>query len=72
MTTTKLPEYDQLPIHSKYPPKTAWGLWGDDDDLGTLNLLTEERVMNVSRLHPSIVLIFLGIKIYSTWHAIPS
>ncbi|KAG0744526.1 hypothetical protein G6F57_009580 [Rhizopus arrhizus] len=49
MTTTKLPEYDQLPIHSKYPPKTAWGLWGDDDDLGTLNLLTEERASKYIR-----------------------
>lgn len=44
----QLPSYDQLPIDPKYPPKTAWGLWGQDDNYGTLNLLTEERVANVS------------------------
>jgi hypothetical protein len=43
----KLPTYEQLPIDSKYPPKTAWGLWGKEDNYGTLNLLTEERVANV-------------------------
>ena len=45
-----LPTYDQLPIDKKYPPKTAWGVWGDDDNYGTLNLLTEERVLSVSLL----------------------
>ncbi|OBZ85520.1 hypothetical protein A0J61_06436 [Choanephora cucurbitarum] len=44
-----LPTYDQLPIDKKYPPKTAWGVWGDDDNYGTLNLLTEERVLSASR-----------------------
>ncbi|RCI06192.1 hypothetical protein CU098_013745, partial [Rhizopus stolonifer] len=44
-----LPTYDQLPIDPKYPPKTAWGLWGEDDDYGTLNLLTEERVAKASK-----------------------
>ncbi|KAI8387037.1 putative cyclase-domain-containing protein [Blakeslea trispora] len=44
-----LPTYDQLPIDKQYPPKTAWGLWGKDDNYGTLNLLTEERVLNASK-----------------------
>jgi hypothetical protein len=43
----QLPTFDELPIDSKYPEKTAWGLWGEEDNLGTLNLLTEERVANV-------------------------
>jgi hypothetical protein len=43
----KLPTYNELPIDNKYPPKTAWGLWGEEDNYGTLNLLTEERVANV-------------------------
>lgn len=46
-TTTTIPSFDQLPIDPKYPPQTAWGVWGEEDDLGTLNLLTEERVANV-------------------------
>jgi hypothetical protein len=48
MTGSKLPTYDELPIDSKYPPHTAWGLWGEDDNYGTLNLLTEETVAKVS------------------------
>lgn len=42
-----LPTFDQLPISPEYPPHTAWGVWGKEDNLGTLNLLTEERVANV-------------------------
>lgn len=40
----KLPDYDQLPIRSGAPPGSAWGVFGEDDELGTLNLLTPERV----------------------------
>ena len=35
-----LPSYRELPIREGLPPKSAWGLFGDDDQLGTLNLLT--------------------------------
>ncbi|CAO3678694.1 hypothetical protein G6F70_006901 [Rhizopus microsporus] len=49
MANNKLPSYDELPIDSKYPDHTAWGLWGDDDNLGTLNLLTEERIANAAK-----------------------
>ncbi|KAG0170837.1 hypothetical protein DFQ28_001489 [Apophysomyces sp. BC1034] len=47
----KLPSYaDLCDPHRRsslglYGPKgTAWGLWGKDDELGTLNLLTEDRI----------------------------
>jgi kynurenine formamidase len=40
----KLPDYDQLPIRKDAPAGSAWGVFGDDDELGTLNLLTPERV----------------------------
>lgn len=43
-----IPTYDQLPINPKYPKGTAWGVWGENDNLGTLNFLTPERVANVS------------------------
>ncbi|KAG1314861.1 hypothetical protein G6F64_001124 [Rhizopus arrhizus] len=49
MTGSKLPTYDELPIDSKYPPHTAWGLWGKDDNYGTLNLLTEETVAKAAK-----------------------
>jgi kynurenine formamidase len=39
-----LPSYDQLPIREGAPAGAAWGVFGDDDQLGTINLLTPERV----------------------------
>ncbi|MGO4317852.1 cyclase family protein [Agrobacterium sp. MCAB5] len=39
-----LPKYHQLPIDPSKPPRSAWGLWGDEDQLGSLNLLGEEQV----------------------------
>lgn len=37
-----LPSYDELPIREGLPPRSSWGLWGEDDELGTINLLTQE------------------------------
>jgi hypothetical protein len=39
-----LPSYDELPVREGLPAGSSWGLWGDDDRLGCLNLLTPERV----------------------------
>ncbi|MEX0683770.1 MAG: cyclase family protein [Dehalococcoidia bacterium] len=47
---SELPSYDQLPVTSGAPPRSAWGLWGDDDELGCLNLLTPERVADAAKL----------------------
>ncbi|KAF2500605.1 hypothetical protein BU16DRAFT_602621 [Lophium mytilinum] len=38
------PSFDQLPLRKGDPPYSAWGLYGLDDQLGTLNLLTPEVV----------------------------
>jgi len=38
------PTFDQLPLQPDHPRRSAWGLWGADDQLGTLNLLDEESV----------------------------
>lgn len=38
----RLPRYDELPRRGGVP--CSWGLWGDTDALGTLNLLDEARV----------------------------
>lgn len=40
-----LPTYDQLPVSADQPPGSSWGLWGDHDVFGCLNLLTPERVL---------------------------
>jgi kynurenine formamidase len=45
-----LPSFDELPVTPGAPPHSAWGLWGDQDELGTLNLLTPERVATAARL----------------------
>jgi hypothetical protein len=42
-TTERLPAFDELPVKPGFPPHSAWGVFGDDDEIGTLNLLTPER-----------------------------
>jgi kynurenine formamidase len=46
----ELPNYDQLPIAAGKPPHSAWGVWGDDDEVGAINLLTPERVRDAAAL----------------------
>lgn len=46
----RLPTYRELPIKQGAPPGSSWGLWGDDDQLGTLNLLTDERTRKAAAL----------------------
>ena len=45
----EVPSYDQLPISEGAPNGAAWGVFGDDDQLGTVNLLTPDRVMQAAR-----------------------
>lgn len=45
-----LPTFAELPIKPDYPPHSAWGVFGDDDQIGTLNLLTPERIAAAARL----------------------
>jgi kynurenine formamidase len=46
----RLPAYADLPAVKGAPPHSAWGLWGAEDQLGTLNLLTAERIAAAARL----------------------
>lgn len=39
-----IPSFDDLPLREGDPPHSAWGLYGDHDELGTLNRLTDARV----------------------------
>jgi hypothetical protein len=39
-----LPTFDKLPLRSPGPPYNAWGLWGQDDELGRLNLITPAAI----------------------------
>ncbi len=41
----KIPSYDELPVRAGAPAGAAWGVFGDEDEVGTINLLTPERVV---------------------------
>jgi hypothetical protein len=45
-----LPRYSELPIEPSKPPRSAWGVFGEDDEVGTINLLTPERVARAAQL----------------------
>jgi hypothetical protein len=37
-------DFAALPLNKKGPHGNAWGRWGPDDQLGTLNFLTDDVV----------------------------
>ena len=37
-------DFEALPLDKNGPHGNAWGRWGPDDQLGTLNLLTDDVV----------------------------
>lgn len=43
------PPFDCLPLRQNDPPFSAWGLYGDHDQLGTLNLLTPENTLAAAK-----------------------
>ncbi|KAL2844811.1 putative cyclase-domain-containing protein [Aspergillus pseudoustus] len=45
MGAQRRPGFQSLPLDPSHPPFSAWGLYGPDDELGTLNLLTEETLL---------------------------
>jgi kynurenine formamidase len=45
-----LPNFDQLPVKAGAPPESAWGVFGDDDELGCLNFLTPEHIVAAAKL----------------------
>ncbi|HEY8491533.1 MAG TPA: cyclase family protein [Dehalococcoidia bacterium] len=45
-----LPAYHQLPVREGAPAGSAWGVFGDDDQVGTVNLLTPDVVRHAAGL----------------------
>lgn len=43
------PKFDELPLKQGDPKGSAWGLWGTEDERGTLNLITEDITRAASR-----------------------
>ncbi|KAK3935722.1 putative cyclase [Diplogelasinospora grovesii] len=48
MAETKRPPFSALPLDPNGPPGNAWGLYGADDCLGALNLLTPAVVVSAA------------------------
>lgn len=46
----QLPRFDDLPVRPGAPPESSWGVFGDDDQVGTLNLVGPEQVLAAARL----------------------
>ena len=44
-----IPPFESLPLRKGDPIWSAWGLYSDTDELGTLNRLTDERVATAAR-----------------------
>jgi len=50
MIPDRLPRYRELPAVAGKPPGSAWGLFGEDDATGLLNLITPARTAAAARL----------------------
>jgi kynurenine formamidase len=48
--TAGLPAYDDLPVRPDAPEGSSWGVWGEADVLGCLNLLTPERAARAAQV----------------------
>jgi hypothetical protein len=42
MSAAQTLSFDSLPLRKDGPPGNAWGRFGDDDELGTLNFITPQ------------------------------
>ncbi|KAF6833256.1 hypothetical protein CPLU01_05607 [Colletotrichum plurivorum] len=49
MSPGHYPSFEHLPLNPAGPRGNAWGLWGSDDQIGTLNLLTDNVVANAAK-----------------------
>ncbi len=50
MNFDRLPKFDELPIKEGAPPDSNWGVFGEDDQIGCLNFLTPESIVEAARL----------------------
>lgn len=49
MLTKSRPPFTDLPLDKNGPPGNAWGLYGKDDELGALNLITPQTVQQAAQ-----------------------
>lgn len=65
-TNAKIPGYDALPGFKNFPG-CAWGVWGTEDQLGTVNLLTDAVVKAAASEE-----IKTGKSVSLNWWVVPS
>ncbi|HVN90895.1 MAG TPA: cyclase family protein [Candidatus Binataceae bacterium] len=46
----KVPKFSELPVRKGAPADSNWGVFGDDDEVGCVNFLTEEGVVQAAGL----------------------
>ncbi len=46
----KFPRFAELPVKAGAPNESSWGVFGDDDELGCLNFLSPEGIVDAARL----------------------
>lgn len=72
----QLPSYDELLARTDAPAGSSWGLWGPDDQLGALNLLTDARTADAARLVRTGTVFPLGLPLEEppqlAWRAKPA
>ncbi|MGA6972422.1 MAG: cyclase family protein [Candidatus Binatus sp.] len=49
-TPDKFPRFAELPVKAGAPKESSWGVFGDDDELGCLNFLSPEGIVDAARL----------------------
>jgi hypothetical protein len=49
MASQPHPDFNDLPLDKNGPRGNAWGLWGPDDQLGTLNYLNDDVISQAAR-----------------------
>ncbi|KAH8908593.1 hypothetical protein BR93DRAFT_944186 [Coniochaeta sp. PMI_546] len=57
-----IPPFKALPLQKDAPMHSAWGLYGENDELGTLNRLTDERVAAAAKNE-----IRTGVRVSLNW-----
>ena len=58
---TPIPSFDSLPLQRSGPHGNAWGLFGEKDELGMLNLLTPETIREAAKE------IIDGVRVSTDW-----
>ncbi|MBV8847379.1 MAG: hypothetical protein JO307_31605, partial [Bryobacterales bacterium] len=46
----RVPKFSELPVRRDAPPDSNWGVFGDQDEVGCVNFLTEEGIIEAARL----------------------